>query len=162
MCKSEFLKMKGVVIAMAMLAAFASCKQSLSGDHLPPAVMQKVLLDVNLAEAYSTSVKDSVHRGGLKNTDSLAAFYKTIFAHYNITQAQFSASMEWYKAHPEEMDSVYNKMIPVATRWQSVYTLTATGTPGTPLPPPAIVTSMVPTAVKPGRAPFPAHPQVRH
>ena len=54
----------------------------------------------------------------MKNTDSLAGFYITIFKHYNITAEEFAASLEWYKAHPEELDSMYNKMLPVATRMQ--------------------------------------------
>ena len=54
----------------------------------------------------------------MKNTDSLAGFYITIFKHYNITPEEFATSLEWYKAHPEELDSMYNKMLPVATRMQ--------------------------------------------
>ena len=82
--------------------------------------MQKVLLDINLAEAYSQNIKDSLHRRGSKNIDSLAVFYKDIFEHYHITKEQFAQSMDWYKSHPEDLDTVYNKMIPVVLKWQSV------------------------------------------
>ena len=82
--------------------------------------MQKVLLDVNLAEAYSLTIKDSLHRRGSKNLDSLAVFYKDIFAHYHITKEQFTVSLDWYKNHPEELDTIYNNMLPIATKWQSL------------------------------------------
>jgi len=76
------------------------------------------LQDVNLAEAYSTLVKDSVYKGTGKNLDSLAQYYKDIFSHYKITQHQFDESMQWYKRHPDELDTVYSKILPVVTRWQ--------------------------------------------
>lgn len=100
---------------------FFSCKSGdgNSGPHLPRDVMQKVLLDVNLAEAYCISVKDSLHRPGAKNIDSLSAFYKQIFDHYKITEDEFNSSLTWYKYHPAELDSIYAKLIPVVTTWQS-------------------------------------------
>ena len=81
--------------------------------------MEKVLLDVNVAESYSAMVKDSLHRVGSKNTDSLTAYYKDIFAHHKITAEQFSTSLNWYKAHPAQLDSIYNNMIPVVQKWQT-------------------------------------------
>lgn len=86
-----------------------------SDEHLPPKLMQKVMMDVAEAETYCTHVQDNVHRGSMKNTDSLSAYYKTIFSHYKISQDEFYNSLEWYKNHPEELDSVYAKMIPAAT-----------------------------------------------
>ena len=106
-----------ILIVFPVLILF-SCKHVTSNDHLPTATMQKILLDINLAEAYSVNIKDSVHRGSIKNTDSLSGFYQTIFNHYKITPEEFKNSLEWYKGHPEELDSVYNKMIPVVARWQ--------------------------------------------
>ena len=81
--------------------------------------MQKVLLDVNLAEAYAITKKDSLHKPGVKNMDSLAVYYKAIFAHYKITEEQFTASLNWYKDHPDEMDTLYNNMMPVISHWQT-------------------------------------------
>jgi hypothetical protein len=109
------------IIALALLIVAISCKNNndFNGGHLSPKVMQKVLLDIHLAEAYSIISKDSLHRGGSKNMDSLSAYYKDIFAHYKITPEQFSQSLEWYKAHPDDMDTMYNNIIPIVTRWQS-------------------------------------------
>jgi hypothetical protein len=107
----------GLVICILVL----SCKHNsnFSGDHLSPKVMQKVMLDITLAEAYSITKKDSLHKGGTKNTDSLAVYYKDIFAHYKITKEQFTQSLNWYKNHPDDMDTMYNNIIPIVTRWQS-------------------------------------------
>lgn len=86
--------------------------------HISPDVMAELMVDIQMAETYSTMVKDSVHINGKKNPDSLAAFYKDILAHHNITMEQFSKSLEWYKAHPNEMDTLYNDMIPILTEIQ--------------------------------------------
>ncbi len=81
--------------------------------------MQHLLTDISLAESYSISVKDTSHKEGSKNFDSLAVFYHDVFAHYNITKEQFDASLDWYKEHPEELDSIYSDMIPVIAAMQS-------------------------------------------
>ena len=57
---------------------------------------------------------------GAKNLDSLSAYYKDIFAHYHVTQAQFTESMDWYKNHPDDLDTMYNEMIPMVTGMQAV------------------------------------------
>ena len=98
---------------------FTSCRKDDTGYHLPPKVMQKLLLDINIAEAYSLVVKDSVHRPPGKNPDSLAVYYKDIFAHYHITPEQFSENMDWYKNHPEEIDTIYAAIGTVIASWQS-------------------------------------------
>ena len=110
------LRLSLILLSFSILVA---CKQGAPKDHLPADVMQKVLLDINTAEAYSVDIKDATHKIGIKNTDSLSVFYKTIFDHYKITSAQFDQSLEWYKAHPDDLDSGYAKMIPVAATWQT-------------------------------------------
>lgn len=87
--------------------------------HLPKEKMQQILLDINLAEAYSTMAKDSLHKTGAKNIDSLAAYYATIFRHHKITQKQFQTSLAWYKLHPNDMDSLFNNIMPVITKLQT-------------------------------------------
>jgi hypothetical protein len=97
----------------------SACKHAGGGYHLPQKEMQSLLLDINIAEAYSAMEKDSVYKGGGKNIDSLAIFYKDIFAHYNITQAQFDQSLTWYKSNPDELDSIYNNNLKILSRWQA-------------------------------------------
>jgi hypothetical protein len=69
--------------------------------------MGEVLMDISMAETYSSSAADNTHTAGMKNPDSLTLYYKEIFAHHHITQEQFKASMDWYSKHPEDLDSVY-------------------------------------------------------
>lgn len=103
-------------IAVCLLPV--SCKEVAGKKHLPIEQMQKIMLDINLAEAYSAMAKDSLHQKGTKNGDSLAAYYKVVFSHHGITQEQFRSSLAWYKSHPEDMDTLFNNMIPVVERWQ--------------------------------------------
>ena len=87
-----------------------SCHK-MTGDHLPQKTMEQVLYDVSLAESYSSYARDNNHIMGSKNTDSLAVFYKQIFEHYHITGDDFNQSMTWYKAHPDDLDSLYNHIL---------------------------------------------------
>jgi len=105
-------------VFFVLLLVLAACKH-VNNEHLPPKTMKKILIDMHLAEAYSIMAKDSLHRAGVKNYDSLAVWYKDIFAHYKITQQQFTESLNWYKGHPAEIDSIYADMLSTVTRLQS-------------------------------------------
>jgi hypothetical protein len=114
----SFCSVRLLCLAMCLLL-MASCKYKpkKKEDHLPRELMQKALLDVNIAEAYSTLVKDSTYNKTVgKNFDSLAVYYKSILAHHKISAEAFSNSLNWYKQNPDEMDSIYVKMIPVAEK----------------------------------------------
>ena len=82
--------------------------------------MERLLLDVSLAEGYSVMVKDSLHHPGAKNFDSLAVYYNSIFAHYKISESQFSENLDYYKGHPEDLDTMYNNMLTTITKLQAV------------------------------------------
>lgn len=105
-----------VLFLAALLAACRNKKPDIGGG-IPPKQMQQILLDISLAETYSAMAKDSVHKVG-KNMDSLAAFYKDIFNHYHISQDKFMTSLSWYKAHPDQLDTLYSNMITVITKMQ--------------------------------------------
>lgn len=95
-----------------------SCKGS--GPPLPREKMEKVMLDVQLAEVYSSLMpQDSAAKATTaKNNDSLAIFYKEILAHHQVTAADFITSLDWYRAHPDELDSVFGKSIKVLDQWE--------------------------------------------
>jgi Domain of unknown function (DUF4296) len=115
----------GVAIFLPIVAVFmlfcTACQNMQRKDHLPVSTMARVLLDVHLAEAYSTLSKDSLHRHGEKNLDSLANYYKDVFHHYDITENQFNANIQWYKEHPEDFDSVYARMIADISKLDSMW-----------------------------------------
>ena len=99
----------------------ASCHIRTNDNHLSPAKMGRIILDIQLAESYSTIIgRDSIYKGNEKNLDSLARFYKEILAHHKVSQQEFSSSLDWYRTHPEMLDSVYNSIIPEITKMQAI------------------------------------------
>lgn len=109
--------------------------------------MQQVLMDVNLAEAFSTVVRDSAHKPGTKNNDSLAVYYASIFNHYKITSEQFQESLEWYKANPDKLDTIYTSLLAKVTTTQNKLAPAPAAT-NTVFPHPAPV--LPPNYIKPG------------
>jgi hypothetical protein len=103
--------MKILLLILAIPFVISCNSKSGSGTYMSPKMMQQVLLDVNFAEAYSSIVKDSTHRVGSKNYDSLAVYYKAIFRHYSITEDQFKQSLDWYKANPDKLDTMCNNLV---------------------------------------------------
>ena len=105
-----------VAARLFFLLSFAVCLLiSCKHDKPPidPKKMEAILYDVQTAEVYSTMAgKDSVKDFGQKNEDSLAAYYAAIFKHYNISVASFKTAVEWYRARPSELDSIYSKLLP--------------------------------------------------
>lgn len=101
------------------IAFSTSCKPD--GPHLPKEEMQQVLLDVQLAEVYSTMTpEDTTKPASTGNPDSLAAFYNEVLAHHHVTAKEFMESLDWYRAHPNELDSVYEgamKALGKAEKW---------------------------------------------
>jgi hypothetical protein len=100
--------MKKLMIAVVLFAA--ACKQT-NEEHLPVKKMEEVLLDVNIAEAYSSMNRDKTHVNGMKNMDSLAVYYNGIFARHHITYDQFMTSLNWYKKHETDLDTVYTHIL---------------------------------------------------
>lgn len=111
---------KQLAVVMFIAALLFACKEK-SAYHMPPKQMQNVLLDLTVAEAYCMQVKDSLHKGGTKNYDSLAVFYGYILDHHKLTEEQFRQSLDWYKYHPTELDSLSTELVPIVVRWQSKY-----------------------------------------
>lgn len=101
--------MKRYTLLLLVVLGMVACKPKKEVPPISPAVMQKIIRDIHLAESYSMSIPDSAHSG--KNKDSLALFYKEIFAHYKISSEEFDKGLEWYRLHPNEFDSVYGHVI---------------------------------------------------
>lgn len=102
--------MKKVSVCLLALLLLVACKQD-KNDHLPADKMEKVLIDIQLAEVYSTMAgKDSVHTE-LKNNDSLAVFYREVLDHHGLTLEQFEKSLDWYREHPDKLDTVFVRSI---------------------------------------------------
>ena len=83
--------------------------------------MQLILTDINYAEVYSTMVNDSLQQVMNKNRDSLAMFYKDILTHHGLTMDELIESFTWYQKHPQELEKVYQDMIPDITTQQDLH-----------------------------------------
>ena len=107
------------IIIITGTVLFTACKHAADDYHLPRKDMQRLMMDINLAEAYSVSAKDSLYKPGTRNVDSLSSYYQEIFDHYHITKAQFSQSLNWYKEHPDELDTIYSNNLKIITNLQA-------------------------------------------
>jgi hypothetical protein len=98
------------LLASALLL-MVSCQEK---DKAPvaPDKMQKIITDLHFAEVYSSMVDDTLHIARNKNKDSLAVYYRDILAHHKITEQEFMTGLEWYKIHPDELDSIYSRILP--------------------------------------------------
>jgi hypothetical protein len=103
--------MKQFLIASILVVLLAACNDDGNTPPVSTEKMGQILTDIQLAEVYSSMVDDSLHRVMPKNQDSLAVYYKEIFAHHQVTQEEFQKAMDWYKSNPEMLDSAYKVMI---------------------------------------------------
>jgi len=88
-----------------------ACNRSNDGEIIEKDKMAAILTDIHLAESYSTLIKDSLHQSGERNLDTLNVLYQSVLGHYNISLKAFYTSFDWYKKHPAELDSIYQKVI---------------------------------------------------
>ena len=107
-------------------------------------------MDINIAEAFSSVVRDSAHKPGAKNIDSLAVYYASVFNHYKITSDQFNESLEWYKNHPDRLDTIYTSLLVNVTTLQNKLSPAPAAT-NTAIPAPA--PALPPHFLKPGERP---------
>jgi hypothetical protein len=102
--------MRKTIVALCLLLA-VSCKNEPEAPPIPQDKMQHILTDIVYAETYASMVDDTTRQIRQKNMDSLAVYYKAIFAHHKITSEQFSQALEWYRYNPGELDTVYKSMV---------------------------------------------------
>jgi hypothetical protein len=107
------------LVAVGILSFVSGCDMTDGQPPLSKETMRSVLLDLNMAESYSTMVKDTIRGSSSKNPDSLGTYYQAVFKHYGISRDEFDKSMAWYKERPNEMDSLFSGIIPIATRLQA-------------------------------------------
>lgn len=111
--------MRSIIITLLIVCCTTACNND--EPPLPPEKLQAILLDLHFAEGYSMMVTDSTHFLREKNKDSLAVFYNDVLKHHNVPKDKFLETMEWYKRHPEELDSVYARMLPELGKLESLY-----------------------------------------
>lgn len=100
-----------IILACGLLSLLAACDKS--EPHMPPQRMAPIIADLHLADAWSTMVRDSLYPTADKNYDSLAKWTAEIFARHGVTKDEFNRSMDWYRDHPVELDTMYAHIIPM-------------------------------------------------
>lgn len=106
--------MKFFIISIAVfiaLCTLGSCKQGQESPPVSREKMGKVILDLQLAEAYSQGLGEGVKNRFEKNTDSLTGFYSSVLKHHGMTFSEFEEALQWYKERPLLMDSLYNGIL---------------------------------------------------
>lgn len=112
--------MKTYCIAFALTALLCSCKQN--KPTIDATKMKLILTDLHYAEAYSMNLnKDTSSVETKRNMDSLAVFYHSILNHHHVSLKEFETSFSWYAHHPDELDSIYLKMLPDMTTQEGIY-----------------------------------------
>ena len=107
-------------------------------DIIPADKMEKILYDMQLADVYSLSVRgDTTEQFGQKNQDSLARYYNEIFAHHGVKYDGFMKTMQWYKEHPAQLDTIYNNVLTRISAEEERYKV-MNPPPAPPAPPPVI------------------------
>lgn len=111
-------------LLLALPFALLSCHLSLSPKEDPPIEpkkMEQILLDLHMAEVYSSLTHDSVQLVSVKNMDSLAAYHTDILAHHNISQQEFGDVVQWYREHAPQLDSLYARILPRLSEMEMRY-----------------------------------------
>ncbi|MBL7718909.1 MAG: DUF4296 domain-containing protein [Flavipsychrobacter sp.] len=107
--------MRKIVFILSASFLLASCQDEVTGtnpDLIPRATLEQVLYDMQLADVYSLSVrKDTTEHYGIKNQDSLSRYYNEILKHHQLTYERFKQTMDWYREHPPELDTVYTNVL---------------------------------------------------
>lgn len=112
--------MKHITVLLLSVILLAACEAKNTAP-VPREKMKEILLDIHMAEAYSLMVTDSLHFLREKNKDSLAVFYNDVLKHHGLSKDKFLKVLDWYRRHPEELDSVYAAMLPELNRLEGVY-----------------------------------------
>jgi hypothetical protein len=73
--------------------------------------MSSVLKDMHIAEAYAQHMKKDSTNPTIKNADSLFVYNAEILEKHHLNEKEFYKNIDWYKNHPELLDSIYQNIL---------------------------------------------------
>ncbi|MGG9961468.1 DUF4296 domain-containing protein [Ferruginibacter sp. SUN106] len=108
------MTLKHIVLLSALFLFSCGSKNEIPKGILKPAQMQTVLWDVLRADAFTFNfiTKDSSKKTEVENVK----LQQQIFAVHKTSRDEFYKSYEFYKTHPELMQTILDSMINKATR----------------------------------------------
>ncbi|MGQ1787831.1 DUF4296 domain-containing protein [Saccharicrinis sp. GN24d3] len=110
------MKTRTIGIVLVVAALLASCKQ----DRLPNGFPDKdefaeILSEVHLTEAIINQMR--IKNRGIDSTAN--NYYHHVLAKFNLTQEKFDTIVNWYLAHPEIYQDVYDESIAMLSEKQA-------------------------------------------
>jgi hypothetical protein len=97
------------LIFLLAFTLLSSCMEKAA--PISSARMTELLLEMHLAEAYAQQMPKDSLQVSLKNEDSLLVFNARILKQQGVSEEEFRNSMEWYKARPDILDSIYQNIL---------------------------------------------------
>lgn len=103
-----------------LLWVFVGCapeKPKAPSDLLSQSQMSSIIADLHIADAITASKvlsPDSANREAIY-------FRESVFNKHNTNKQQFTASLDFYKQNPEQLDSVYAEVITKLSSTESQY-----------------------------------------
>lgn len=104
-----------LIFVAIMLTSCSEKKVEVPADVLSTDKMIAVLTDVEIAEAARNQhdiVKDTI-------ADFTTASAKFIFEKHKVNATDFQRSMDWYAAHPEMLNKIYEEVVNSLSKKQS-------------------------------------------
>ncbi len=104
-----------LIFMASVLASCSEKKVEVPVDILSNEKMIAVLTDVEIAEA----AKNQHVLMGDTIADFTAASFKFIFDKHKVNAADFQRSMDWYAAHPDMLNKIYEEVVNSLSKKQS-------------------------------------------
>jgi hypothetical protein len=107
------------IIVVCLVLLITACGEA---DKLPEGVLSKeemkdVLLDMNMADAYSSigedgqaMISDSVRK------ERVRIYYRQILDLHKLTLKEFDKSYNYYEGHPDKLKDIYDMMMVAVTK----------------------------------------------
>lgn len=97
--------MKRLMWVLAATIMLFGCKPKIPKDIIAPDKMKDILYDIHVADGYVSTIllPDSSKKVA-------AAYYKGIYKKFGTDSAQYNKSMNYYYAHPKDLDIIYKKI----------------------------------------------------
>ncbi len=93
-------------LVLLLLVSALSCHRWSGRYIIPEKKFIDVLVDIHLADGMAM---DNMRYNEAYVLDS-ASLYESVFNKYNITRAQFDSTMQYYSAHPDDFQQLYNTL----------------------------------------------------